>query len=63
MSHRRFADAEKAGPNTSVYGGGAESSTKGFNYENTYAFVGNGCHARLEFMWLGTDHNNDDLNS
>jgi len=54
---------KKCERNTSVRGSCAESSTKEFNYENTYAFVGNGFHARLEFMWLGTDYNNDDLNS
>jgi len=62
VPHPRFADPEKARPNTSVHGGCAESSTKEFNYENTYAFARNGFHAWLEFMWLGTDHDNDDLN-
>ena len=63
MPHQPFADAEKCERNTSVHGSCAESSTKEFNYdENTYAFAGNRFHARLEFMWLGTDYNNDDLN-
>jgi hypothetical protein len=63
MPHQLFADAEKCERNTSVRGSCAESSTKGFNYdENTYAFAGNGLHARLEFVCLGTGNDNDDHN-
>ena len=62
MPHRRFADTEKVRQKYICPRRLRRILNKGINYENTYAFAGNGFHARLEFMCLGTGHNNDEHN-
>src|SRR5690349_17409693 len=62
MPHPRFAGAEKMREKYICPRQLRRILNKGIKYENTYAFAGNGFHAWLDFMWLGTDHNNDDLN-